>query len=173
MLEQVSIPPGSPAAAFRTNVLQGALGRATEAAVRTARYADAEAAASRSVASPPNAFTFVPLDEMSRRRVLLALAIARQGRGAEALAVLAPALEYYRREEAANATGTLFRRDYAEALYVSAIAQGSDSAGRAARQQALSKGAEVLSGASVEARQTVEMRELAGWIAEARSSSSS
>jgi len=100
--------------------------------------------------------------------MLLAFAIAKQGRDAEARTVLAPALQYYRNEKMANSTGVLFRRDYAEALYVSALAQGNDAAGRSARQQALAQATEVLAGASAEARQAVEVRELAGWIAAAR-----
>ena len=57
---------------------------------------------------------------MFKRRVLLAHAIAKQGRGAEAQAVLAPALAYYDREKSAGAIGTDFRLAYAEALYVNA-----------------------------------------------------
>ncbi|HQR49895.1 MAG TPA: hypothetical protein PL152_11200, partial [Steroidobacteraceae bacterium] len=77
----------------------------------------------------------------------------------------------YKRERAANASGTLFRRDYAEALYAYALAQPGDAAGREARQAALTQASELVAGASAEARQTVEMRELAGWIAEARKTS--
>jgi hypothetical protein len=105
--------------------------------------------------------------------VLLAHAIAKQGRGAEAQTVLAPALEYYGRELRAGAIGTDFRLDYAGALYVSALAQGSDPAKRATREQALAKADELLSGASAEVRQLVVTRELSGWIGAARSSSSS
>jgi tetratricopeptide (TPR) repeat protein len=167
-LEQVSIPANSGASQFRNVALASALGVVSDAALRLGRYSDAEAAGRRRVALPPSALADDPLDDMSRRRVLLALAIAKQGRGAEAMTVLAPALEYYRRERVANASGTLFRRDFAEALYVSALAQGNDAAGRSAREQALAQAAEVLSGASPEARQTVEARELAGWITAAR-----
>ena len=172
-MDQLSVPADSPAAQFRMGVLQGALGLASEAALRLERYSDAEAAARRRLTFPSSPIADDPLEDMSRRRVLLALAIAGQGRGAEARTVLAPALEYYRREKLSDSNGTLFRRDYAEALYASALAEGSDPGGRSARQQALAQAAEVLSGASPEARQTVEMRELAGWIAAARSSSNS
>jgi tetratricopeptide (TPR) repeat protein len=167
-IEQVSVPADSPATQFRSGVLQSALGMVSEAALRLGRYSDAETAARRRLAFPPSPLSDDPLEDMSRRRVLLALAIAKQGRSAEAQTVLAPAREYYRHEKLANATGMLFRRDYAEALYVSALAQGSDPAGRAARQQALAQATEVLAGASAEARQAVEIRELADWIAEAR-----
>jgi hypothetical protein len=167
-LEQMSIPTNSPAAPFRSGALQNALGVMSDAALRLGRYGDAEAAARRRMTFPPSPLADDPLEDMSRRRVLLAFAVAKQGRGAEAGTVLVPAFQYYGREKAAKAMGTLFRRDYAEALYVSAIAQGNDPAGLAARQQALAQAAEVLSGASAEAKQTVEMRELASWIAEAR-----
>jgi hypothetical protein len=167
-VEQLSVPADSPSASFRTAVLQGMLGAVTEAALRLGRYAEAESAARRRMTFPPSPLTDDPLEDMSRRRVLLAFAIAKQGRDAEARTVLAPALQYYRNEKMANSTGVLFRRDYAEALYVSALAQGNDAAGRSARQQALTQATEVLAGASAEARQAVEVRELAGWIAAAR-----
>ena len=172
-LEQVSIPADSPASQWRGWALQNALGMASEASLRLGHYADAESAGRRRMTFPSNPTADDPLGEVARRQLLLALSIAKQGRGAEAQTVLAPALEYYRREKAANANGTLFRRDYAEALYVSALAQENDPAGRSAREQALKQAAELLSGASADAQQTVEMRELAAWIAEARKASNS
>jgi tetratricopeptide (TPR) repeat protein len=171
--EQVVTAADSPAAQYRSNVTQFALGVVSEAALRSGRYAEAEAAARRRMQFPPNPFADDPMEDMSRRRMLLAFAIVKQGRGPEALQVLAPAMDYYKREYAANARGTLFRRDYAEALYVYALAQAGDAAGREARQRALTLAAELNSGASAEARQTVESRELAGWIAAERASAGS
>jgi hypothetical protein len=170
-IEQVVTAADSPAATFRINVTQLALGMVSETALRSNRYAEAETAARRRMEFPPNPFSDDPMEDMSRRRMLLAFAVVKQGRGPEALQVLAPAMEYYKREEATNARGTLFRRDYAEALYVYALAQPGDAAGREARQAALKQAADLNGGASAEARQTVESRELAGWIAEARKTS--
>jgi len=82
-------------------------------------------------------------------------------------------LEYYGREKKAGAIGTDFRLEYAEALYASALAQESDPAGRATREQALAEAAALLSGASAEVQKLVVTRELSGWIAAACSSSSS
>jgi hypothetical protein len=101
--------------------------------------------------------------------VHLAHALAAQGKDWDAAQVLAPALGYYQDKKQAGATGTSFRLDYAEALYVSALIQALDPAGRAARRQALDAAAAELSTASAEVRQLREARELARWIAEARS----
>ncbi len=174
-LEQLSFDAGDAAAQGRDDALQNALGTVSEAALRLGRYAEAEAAARRRLAMPAISISTGndPLKDMFQRRVLLAHAIAKQGRGAEAQTVLAPALEYYGREKKLGAIGTDFRLDYAGALYVSALAQGSDPAKRATREQALTEAAGLLSGASAEVQQLVVTRELSGWIAAARSSPSS
>ena len=103
----------------------------------------------------------------ANRQVQLARSIASQGRGPEAKAELARALEYYDSESKAGATDTLFRLDYAEALYASALAQGTDPAGRTARQRDLAEAAELLAGASAEVQRLSTTRELAGRIAAA------
>lgn len=172
-LEQLSFDAGEVQGPARDNALHHALGIASQAALRLGRYAEAEAAARRLMALPPDGLGGDPLQDMSERRVLLAHAIAKQGRGAEAQAVLAPALIYFNREKNVGAIGTDIRLDYAQALYVSALAEGSDPARRPVREHALATAAELLSGAPAEVRQLVKTRELSGWIAAARSSSSS
>jgi hypothetical protein len=87
---------------------------------------------------------------------------------ADAANMLKPALAHYQREKNAGATGTDFRYQYAMALYVGAIAQGDDAAGRQARQLALAEAAEQLSLMSPEARQLSTSRELEQWISAAR-----
>jgi len=58
-------------------------------------------------------------------------------------------------------------------LYVTALAQGSDPAGRVTRDHALVEAAALLSGASAEVQRLNVARELAGWISAARASSGS
>ena len=82
--------------------------------------------------------------------------------------MLAPALEYFRERRAAGSAGTHFHLDYAEALYVSAIAQDDDAAGRRAREQALAAASTELDRLSEEARQLLAARMLSEWIASAR-----
>ena len=172
-LEKMSIAEDNPSARLRRDLtLQWALGIVTEAALRLGRDADAEAAARRRMELPLSVLSS-PVADKARRQTLLALAVAQQGRGAEAQGILAPALEYYARERKAGAGGTTFRLEYAEALYASALAQGADSAGRAARQRDLAAGAELLAGVSPEVQQLSLTRELAARIAAARASSSS
>ena len=64
-------------------------------------------------------------------RTLLAHAIARQNRAAEARETLRPALEHCQRAQKAGATGLTYRRDCAYALYVSSLTESDDAAGRA------------------------------------------
>ena len=61
---------------------------------------------------------------------------------------------------------------YVEALYVSALTQADDAAGRRARREALDRASEELAQVSPEVRQLREARELAAWIDEAKASSS-
>jgi hypothetical protein len=101
---------------------------------------------------------------------MLAHAMAKQDRAAEARDALRPALEYYRREQEAGASGLTFRRDFAYALYVSALAEADDPAGRARKDQALGQAAGLIAGTSAEARRLVDVREVSDWIAAARGS---
>jgi hypothetical protein len=105
--------------------------------------------------------------EKTDRHVRLAFALAKQGQTTEAREVLEPALEYFRARRAAGSAGTQFHLNHAEALYVSAIAQENDAAGRLARQQALSAATTELDGLSDEARQLLAARMLRDWIAAA------
>ena len=145
---------------LKNEVLHWMLAIVTESALRLGRYPEAEAAARRRQGLPP-AFFGDP-DEAARTVDLqLAHALARQGRAAEALAALAPAMEYFRARHSAGAAGTDRRLRYAEALYVSALAQGTDAAGQRARQQALRAASAELAGLSDEVQQLRGTRELA------------
>jgi hypothetical protein len=99
---------------------------------------------------------------------MLAHAIAKQGRGDEARKLVQPVLEGYRSEQKRGASGISFRRDLAYALYVSAIAESNDAAGRTQRGVALAEAVRTLDGMSAEARQLYDNRELTVWIGAAR-----
>jgi hypothetical protein len=133
------------------------------------RFADAEGLARKWLAVPTNPISESdPRKVASRARAVLAHAIALQGRADEARTVLDEALAYYQSEQQAGARGVSFRRDYAYALYVSAMvrASGDDRARRADLDAASAE----LEGASPEARQLTSLREIAGLIASARAS---
>ena len=154
----------------RDNMLRGALTTATVAAIRLERYADAEPLARRLATIPPDrSDTADPKGQASRAAVLLAHAVAMQGRRDEARTILEPALAYYEGELKAGAHGTTFRRDYSYALYVSALDRAADPDGRAKRSADLAEADRILAGASAEVRQLADFRVLAGWIAAARS----
>jgi len=98
----------------------------------------------------------------------LSLFVAMQGRGEEALAIVASALEYYRDEAKNGAATTWFLHEYAYALTVSAIARTDMPAERAKRTAELDDAVRVLDGASAEAKRMASYRELSSLIARAR-----
>jgi hypothetical protein len=141
------------------------------AALRLGRDAEAESALRERLTLPPNPFSGAdPQDETSRSQVMLAHAVARQGRGAEALEILQPALQRYRAEQTRGAGGITFQRDLAYALFANAIARDDDRAGRAQREASLAEAAKLLSSLPAEAQQVWDMRVLAGLVNTARSS---
>ena len=138
-VKHIEAPPDSPTAAIvRSNYLRNLLATAGVAAIRTGRYAEAEAASRERFELPPDRFSDADPDlERSRTRAMLAHAIAKQDRPAEARDALLPALEYYRREQKAGAIGLTFRRDFAYALFVSTLVETGDPTGGAGKDQAL------------------------------------
>ncbi|MSU50426.1 MAG: hypothetical protein EXS37_15305 [Opitutus sp.] len=131
-----------------------ALRDSTQAALRLGRHAEAEATARLILTelSGENKNLHPPAEEAAAH-ALLALAVARQSRGAEALTVVDPALRIYRDLRAKDADGVDFRQDFAFALYVQAMARADDADGRAQRRAALDEAATLLDGLSDEAKQ--------------------
>jgi hypothetical protein len=157
---------------MRRNFLNGSLATQTNAAIRLGLYPQAEAAARERVSLPPNPFSAAdPQDDRSRAAVMLAHAVAMQGRGEEARTLVQPELARYRGEQKHGARGVTFHVDLAYALYVDALAQPGDPAGHARRDASLAEAAKLLNGLSTEATQLADIRELTGWIAAARSGS--
>ncbi|MGN6789291.1 MAG: nSTAND1 domain-containing NTPase [Rhodanobacteraceae bacterium] len=171
-IEAVKVP-ATDAGLNRTKnlVLRDSFSIAARAAVQLRRYPQAEAAARRWLALAPGSVNSQtdPKPLEFRATSVLAEAIAMQGRKAEALKTLQPALAYYAAEQKAGATGTTFRHDYAYALYVNAIAQSDDANGRKQRDGDLAQAEKQIAGASPEAQKLVDMRYVSGLIAKARS----
>jgi tetratricopeptide (TPR) repeat protein len=167
-LDQIEFPPDDQLGqTIRNDYLSWTLGALSDAAIQLSRFPEAEAVARRRMALPDSAFGDV-VRERADRHLRLAFALAKLGRNAEAREALEPALEYFRAREATGSAGTNFHLDYAEALYVSAIAQEDDDAGRRARQQALAAATTELDGLSDEARQLLAARMLRERIAAGR-----
>jgi hypothetical protein len=106
----------------------------------------------------------------ARNAAILAHAVALQGRGDETRSILQPALAHYEKEQQTGAHGTSFRRDYAYALYVDALARGADADGRAKRDAELGEAARLIAGTSPEVQRLSLVRELSDLIAAARTS---
>ena len=156
---------------IRANLLRFTLGTAAMAALRLGRDADAESALRERLTLPPNPFSAAdPQDETSRSQVMLAHAVTRQGRSAEAREILQPALQRYRVAQTQGASGITFGRDLAYALYANAIAQDDDRAGQAQREASLAEAAKLLSNLPAEAQQIWDMRVVADLVDAARGS---
>ncbi|HLI17399.1 MAG TPA: hypothetical protein VKV22_03900 [Rhodanobacteraceae bacterium] len=170
-IEPIEVPATDAATTrWKTNYLQISFNVAARAAVQLGRYAQAEASARRWLALAPGSVDSQtdpkPLEFQATS--ILAEAIAMQGRKDEARKTLQPALAYYEQQQKAGDTDTDFCRDYAYALYVSAIAQPDDANGRKQRDAALTEAAKQIAGASPEAQKLVDMRHVSGLIAKAR-----
>ena len=169
-IEPIAVPSAKVNDSYlKGNILISNYNTAARAAIRLHRYADAESLARKWLAVPPNPISESdPRRAASRARAVLAHAVALQGRADEARKILDEALAYYRGEQQAGARGVTFRRDFAYALYVSALLRtsGDDRAKRADLDAASAQ----LEGASSEARELATLREIAGLIASARAS---
>jgi tetratricopeptide (TPR) repeat protein len=152
----------------RTGNLRQALRATARAALRTGRYAEAEALVEEAMALPvTQRRPEDPQDAISAYRVQLAHATTLQGRRDEARKLIERDLARYAQERAEGASGLTFVGDYAYALYVDAIA--SDEVKR--RQGRLDAARRLLESLSAEARQLQSVRELERWIGEARATS--
>jgi tetratricopeptide (TPR) repeat protein len=167
-LDQIEFPPDEQLGqSIRDEYVSWTLGALSDAAIQLSRFPEAEAAARRRMALPDSRFGDM-VRERADRHLKLAFALAKLGRTTEAREVLEPALDYFRARRAVGSAGTQFQLEYAEVLYVSAIAQEDDAAGRLARQQALSAATTELDGLADEARQLLAARMLRERIASAR-----
>jgi tetratricopeptide (TPR) repeat protein len=156
---------GPEAPPQRNAVLRAGLAWTTDSALRVGRYAEAESAArARLEVEVLGATGNDPVDLDAETRVGLAHAIAWQGRPAEALEALEPAMARFRELWRADIRETRFQRNFAHALYVTAIVQPADAAGQARRQAALAEAADVLAAVPAEARRMSDIRAVAEWI---------
>jgi tetratricopeptide (TPR) repeat protein len=154
---------------IRANLMSFMLGTTAMSALRLARDAEAEQALRERLSLPSNPFTGAdPLDEISRSQVMLAHAVARQGRSEEALEILRPALQHYRVEQGQGLGGITFQRDLAYALYANALAQDEGVVGRKEKVASLREAAGLVAAMPAEARQLWDVREVANLIAAAQ-----
>jgi len=155
----------------RSNNLRFSLITAAMSAIRLGHAAQAETLVRQLIALPIDPGSRGDAQELaSRNEAMLAHAVALQGRGGETRTILQPALAYYEKEQQTGAHGTSFRRDYAYALYVDALARGQDADSRAKRDAELTEAAKLIAGASAEVQRLSMVRELAELIAAARTS---
>ncbi len=153
-----------------------ALSEAARAALNLGRYPDAETAARALLSLLPEAgineatmhFFLDEPDDVVWGQVLLAQAAVGQGRKAEAIKALEPALAQYRADQARGAAHVSFRQHFARALYVQALAESTDRAGTASARESLAQARACLQDLSDEARQLHDSKELFSWIAAAQ-----
>jgi hypothetical protein len=153
---------------------RGTLSQAILSALKLNRLAEAESTARALISLPlatghgPTQFSLDQPDDLAWGRVLLAQALVGQGRQAEALMTLEPALALYREMKSRGATYLIFHQHLARALYVQALAQPNDAAGTARRRDSLAEAAKEINELSGEARQLRDSKELQSWIAAAQ-----
>jgi len=174
-IKQIKIPDDDAnSRAVHANIRRFMLTTQGLAQVRLGRYAQAETTQRERETLPQNPFSAAdPQDERSRARMMRAHAVAKQDRIEEARKLLQPDLEIYRGEQKRGARGVSFNRDFAYALYVDAITQPGDAAGRARKDAALAEAAKLIGSLSNEARQLADVKDVASLIAVARTSTSS
>jgi hypothetical protein len=150
------------------------LEEAARAALNLQRFAEAETAARALLSlhgetgvSSEHVFLDQP-EDADWGRVLLAQAATAQGRKAEALQTLEPALAHYRDAQAKGAAHVTFRQHFARALYAEALAEPTDNGGTARSREALGQAVALLQGLTEEATQLHDSKELLSWIAAAR-----
>jgi len=172
-VEKIDVPPSDTSAnRTKNNMLRGLLGTSALASIRLGKYPQAETLARR-LGTVPNDTNNTRADsdqQVARSATTLAHAVVLQGRAEEARTILQPALAYEEAEFKAGAHGSSFRRDYAYALYVSALARPANAEGRPQREADLAEAAKVIGGASAEVQKLSAWREIADWIAAARAS---
>jgi len=154
----------------RDDALRRNQGWIAEAALRLGNFEQAATIAQQAI-EKPIAGRLGPQgvkDSVARARVRRGQALLGVGRIAEARAELEQALAFYRTQQAAGANGMSSRQDLARALYHLSQAQAMDEDGVAQRQKLLAEAETVLAGQTLEARQTMNSRELFQWVRKAR-----
>jgi hypothetical protein len=150
---------------LRTSTLRFALATTARAALRSGRAAEAEVLMKELMALPlTHRRPEDPQDVIAALRIVLAHAVALQGRGAEARSLVAPDVARYAAQRKAGATGLTFVTDYAYALYVDAL--GTDDAG--ARRGRVAEAGRLLETLSAEAQRLRTVQELRRWLDQAR-----
>ena len=154
---------------IRANFMRNVLQTAATAAIKSGRYSEGETAARELLELPPDPVAFGdPQDDSALARALLAHAIARQNRDAEARETLRPALEHCQRAQKAGATGLTYRRDCAHAYFVRSLTESDDPAGQTRKDRALAEAEALMAGTSAEARRLADVRDVIDLIAAAR-----
>jgi len=170
-VDSIKIPEGTSGHSFKTAMLNASLRTATRASLMLGDYEQAESLATRWRSLPiPAINENDPRVRSARIAVELAHAATGQGKHAKARELLQPALAYYREQLKAGASTVSFRSDFAYALYVDALASEGDIHAGARRKADLAEAAKLVDEAPPEARNTLEMRRLSGWIAKAQRS---
>lgn len=138
-----------------------------EANIMKGNYAEADRALRGRTASRVGAEKAeAPNADMALRSVWHAVALAKLGRGAEALKVLDLALKF-RRDSFARLPGQRIVREHlARVLYVQAIAQPDDDAGRANRMAALQEAKKLIDGIPPGDRDLYVIQTTSKWIDE-------
>jgi len=155
---------------FRDDTLRRNQSWMIEGALRVGNFEEAVALSTSAVEKPilGRVRQTALEDQVARARVRQGQALLGAGRRDEAKATLEAALVYYRKQEAAGASGMGSRQDRARVLYFLAQAQPLGDAGDPLRRQLLAEADATLQGMTFESQQTLASRELIQWVHDAR-----
>ena len=161
-------PQGPAWQKFRDDLAQGFQMSLVESAMQLGQTRDAEAAGRALLESQVEQGKHSNRkEEIARAQVMLAQAIANQGRASEARRMVDPAIAYYRGRQRLEGSGTEFTGRLARALYVQALTEPNDANGHVKAQAALAEASGLLEGLSGEVKELRPIRDLTGWISAA------
>jgi serine/threonine protein kinase len=153
-----------------TGYRSAALWDLADADIHQKRHAQADAAARAMLALDfhQQEEPYFVLNNIVVGDVFLAQAQAGQGRKAEAMKTLEPAIAQLRQFQVQGVDDVYFRQVFARALYVQSLAEPSDPNGSARSRDELDEAMRLLRGLSNEAAQLHDSKELVAWIADAQ-----
>ena len=165
LAEAKDLPPGDAWQKMREDIVHGFRLGAVESALRLGKNHEAEMIGRTLLDSQVEEGKRAERkDDIANVRVLLAQAQAVQGHGPEARAILDPAIAYFRGRQRADGSGSEFTLKFARALYVQALTEPADAAGRAKAQAALAEATALLEDLSGEIKELRPTRDLTGLI---------
>ncbi|HVU16006.1 MAG TPA: hypothetical protein VHD32_03735 [Candidatus Didemnitutus sp.] len=135
-----------------------------ESGLRLAKLDEAERAVDRLLDSPKGPAAAPQTDDEAQFGLLKAHILVAEGKAGDARVILDPVVAYYRKQQAAGASGFTFRLQLARALLVQSRTTPDGADALKSRKAQLDEASSLLTGLSGEAASLKNTVELKGWI---------